>query len=132
FKKFGVVLHFVRPPENGGSEPRENQETGNDESNNENDPFESFTQDLLSYRYGSGRAHLADTSASHSFTSEIVSLKWPGPVVLSVPAKIPFHSEGVDRTLYLPKSGEDANCRRRRLAVKGSRTTFASGHSIYH
>lgn len=128
FKRFSVVLHFVAKDnvvvaEEDASETRpEPPET----------PFTSFEEDLFSYRYLPRRSRPATPECE----STIVELKsnrgQMDAVALSVPLRISYESEGLKRKLDFPPPHSD-DTRRRRLAVRASRTYFPkSGYSVFH
>jgi hypothetical protein len=100
---------------------------------NEPNPFDSFSEDMLSYQYVSGHGSWED--ARPSIESKIVPLNpWQETVKLNVPEAIEFEAEGARKTLHLPPRLEDeaGERRLRRVAVKASRTEFTSDYSICH
>ena len=135
FKRFSVVLHFVggvaeeNPTKTSQwrkAPMKEEQETAGATDEPPENPFESFEEDLLSYRY-LPQGTSAETR-DLPFESHIVG-DHPGTVEWSVPLPIAYHSEGKERRFYLPPLDSDGA---RKLAVKASRTDFKSGYSVFH
>jgi hypothetical protein len=121
FKRFGIVLHFVRQL----SEP-DVAETRSERLN----PFQSFEEDLLSHHYRPGFGHAADDDVR--FENRLLHEKERLAVEYRVRDGIPFQSEGELKTLDLPPPDPEG-WRRRRLRILASRTLFpASRYVVYH
>jgi GNAT superfamily N-acetyltransferase len=126
FERFSVVLHFVAHEARGDEA---------DESDKLN-PFRSFEEDLLSYRYVPSRSRME--TPDFAFENRTVEFEdHLKTVELSVPVPIPYYSEGLERKLYCPPPHHDDTrpheLRRLKLAVRASRTYFRkSEYSIFH
>jgi hypothetical protein len=132
FKRFSVVLHFVsrRAPKTEGSDlagaPQKRPEKREDVN-----PFWSFEDDLLSYRYVT--RHRDIETVDYPFESQIVEVEdeTVERVALTVPTSIRYLSEGRERRLYLPPLQPDG--RQRNVAVRASLTYFPkSGYCVFH
>jgi len=121
FKRFGLVLHFVRQlPEPAVAE------TLSERPN----PFQSFEEDLLSHHYRPGVERPGDDDVR--FENRLLHETERLVVEYRVGDGIRFQSEGELKTLDLPPPDPEG-WRRRRLRILASRTLFpTSRYVVYH
>jgi GNAT superfamily N-acetyltransferase len=123
FTQFGVSLHFVAPTPNNG------QPAAHPEKN----PFASFEEDLLSYRFV---PHRYEGEIAFRFENHLVALpsvdgKPIDQVDLVMPSAFRYWSEGARQWFVFP--GREGTERRRSVAVKASRSDFKESRlSVFH